>query len=165
MQLQSSLFSREVLLGLHDFSIQSTVVFLIINFLTSYFCKRLSFFICKFCQQALLIIFSFVRGFSCAVSGFRHPAADEASRYKREKTSAEGCRSVLPKSSCFDSCFDHNPMRAVGAKWEKNAVSQRLECCHLLLMSFRMVSAYFLSSLIIDTRIRKWRGRLCFTLF
>lgn len=110
MQLQSSLFSREVLLGLHDFSIQSTVVFLIINFLTSYFCKRLSFFICKFCQQALLIIFSFVRGFSCAVSGFRHPAADEASRYKREKTSAEGCRSVLPKSSCFDSCFDHNPI-------------------------------------------------------
>lgn len=55
MQLQSSLFSREVLLGLHDFSIQSTVVFLIINFLTSYFCKRLSFFICKFCQQALLV--------------------------------------------------------------------------------------------------------------
>ena len=55
MQLQSSLFSRGVLLGLHDFSIQSTVVFLIINFLTSYFWKRLSFFICKFCQQALLV--------------------------------------------------------------------------------------------------------------
>ena len=53
MQLQSSLFSRGVLLGLHDFPIQSTVVFVIINFLTSYFCKRLSFFICKFCQQAL----------------------------------------------------------------------------------------------------------------
>ena len=116
MQLQSSLFSREVLLGLHDFSIQSTVVFLIINFLTSYFCKRLSFFICKFCEQALLVIFSYIRGFSCAVSGFRHPAADEAPRRTREKTSAEGCRSVLPKSSCFDSCFDHNPMRAVGAK-------------------------------------------------
>ena len=161
MQLQSSLFSREVLLGLHDFSIQSTVVFLIINFLTSYFCKRLSFFICKFVNRR----FSYTRGFSCAVSGFRHPAADEAPRRTREKTSAEGCRSVLPKSSCCDSCFDHNPMRAVGAKWEKNAVSQRLECSHLLLMSFRMVSAYFLSSLIIDTRIRKWRGRLCFTLF
>ena len=105
MQLQSSLFS-----------IQSTVVFLIINFLTSYFCKRLSFFICKFCEQALLVIFSYIRGFSCAVSGFRHPAADEAPRRTREKTSAEGCRSVLPKSSCFDSCFDHNPMRAVRAK-------------------------------------------------
>ena len=39
MQLQSSLFSRGVLLGLHDFSIRSTVVFLIINFLTSYFAK------------------------------------------------------------------------------------------------------------------------------
>ena len=46
------------------------------------------------------------------VSGFRHPAADEAPRRTREKTSAEGCRSVLPKSSCFDSCFHHNPMRA-----------------------------------------------------
>ena len=55
MQLQSSLFSRGVLLGLHDSSIQSTVVFLIINFLTSHFCKRLSFFMCKFCQQALLV--------------------------------------------------------------------------------------------------------------
>ena len=30
---------------------------------------------------------------------------------------------------------------------KKNAVSQRLECCHLLLMCFRMVSACFLSSL------------------
>ena len=55
MQLQSSLFSRGVLLGLHDSSMQSTVVFLIINFLTSHFCKRLSFFMCKFCQQALLV--------------------------------------------------------------------------------------------------------------
>ena len=144
MQLQSSLFSRGVLLSLHDFSIQSTVVFLIINFLTSYFAKDWVSLYANFVNRR----FSYTRGFSCAVSGFRHPAADEASRRTREKTSAEGCRSVLPKSSCFDSCFDHNPMRAVGAKWEKNAVS--LECYHLLLMSFRMVSAYFLSSLSIQ---------------
>ena len=51
MQLQSSLFSRGVLLGLYDFSIQSTVVFLLINFLTSYFCRGLRFFVCKFCRS------------------------------------------------------------------------------------------------------------------
>ena len=140
MQWQSSLFSRGVLLGLYDFSIQSTVVFLIINFLTSYFCKGLVFLCANFVNSRL----SYTRDFSCAVSGFRHPAAVKAPRRTREKTSTEGCRSVLPKSSCFDSCFDHNPVRAVGAKY---AVSQRLEDCNFLLMSFRLVSVYFLSSL------------------
>ena len=143
MQLQSSLFSRGVLLGLHDFSIQSTVVFLIINFLTSYFCKRLSFFTCKFCQQALLVYPRlFMRSFR-----FSPPRGRRSSSSHARKNLCRRLPKCSAEEQLFRQLFWPQPHARGGRQMRKNAVSQWLECCHLLLMSFRMVSAYFLSSL------------------
>lgn len=118
MQLQSSLFSRGVLLGLHDFSIQSTVVFLIINFLTSYFCKRLSFFICKFCQQALLVFPRlFMRSFRFSSPRGRRSFSSHARKKPLPKVAEVFCRraavstAVLTTTPCARWAPNEKKMR------------------------------------------------------
>ena len=160
MQLQSSLFSRGVLLGLHDFSIQSTVVFLIINFLTSYFCKRLSFFICKFCQQALLVYPRlFMRSFRFSPPRGRRSFSSHARKNL--------CRR-LPKCSAeeqlFRQLFWPQPHARGGRQMRKKCGFSEVGVLPFASHAFPHGEC-LLSFFVIDTRIRKWRGRLCFTLF
>ena len=135
MQLQSSLFSRGVLLGLHDFSIQSTVVL---------FLQKIEFLY----MQILLTGASRIpEAFHAQFPVFATPRPTKLLVAREKKPLPKVAEVFCRRAAVSTAVLTTTPCARWAPNEKKNAVSQRLECCHLLLMSFRMVSAYFLSSL------------------